>query len=174
MNITFQILCTDFDDFLNHWSSKYSYSYEQKYTDNIGKPLSEKSRLALFEWKNGSVISKLKTKSIVENYPLSFYGNIQDRYLNHKQSGGAIWNIFYIHCLKPEVWPIFDQNVFRAMRYLKTGQIVEIGITNKQKYEQYLKEYVPFVNSLGKVNHRKLDKALFSFGQFLKKAKKYA
>lgn len=174
MNFTFQIHCTDFNKFVEHWSSKYCYSDENKYDFNIGKPLTEKSRRELFEWKNGSKISDLKTKSILENYPLSFHGKVEDRYLNHTQSGGAIWNIFYIHCLEPDVWPIFDQHVFRSMRYIKTQQITEIGNTNKQKYEQYINEYIPFIESLGNVNHRIVDKALFAFGQYLKKAKDYA
>ncbi len=174
MNLTFKIHCSDLNHFVEHWSSKYSYSAEYKYDSNINQPLTEKSRLELFEWKNGSAISKKKMDSILQNYPLSFQGNQRERYLNHKQSGGAIWNIFYLHCLEPKKWPIFDQHVFRAMRYIQTCQIAEIGITNKQKYESYENEYIPFVRSLGNIDHRTLDKALFAFGQFLKKAKKYA
>ncbi len=174
MNFTFQIHCADFDQFVTHWSSKYFYADEHKYDSNIGNPLTERSRLELFEWKNGSVISEKKTKSIMENYPLSFQGDHQGRYLNHRQSGGPIWNIFYIHCLEPETWPIFDQHVFRAMRYIQTQEITEIGNTKKRKYQQYTEEYIPFIKSLGNINHRTLDKALFSFGQFLKKVEKYA
>lgn len=173
MHYTFQIHCTDLNHFVAHWSSKYSYEAEHKYISNIGKPLTEKSRIELFEWKNGSRISEKKTKSILQNYPLVFEGNHKERYLNHRKSGGAIWNIFYLHCLEPKTWPIFDQHVFRAMRYIQTQEITEIGITNKQKYENYETEYIPFIRSLGINDHRVLDKALFSFGQFLKKAKEY-
>lgn len=70
--------------------------------------------------------------------------------------------------------PIYDQHTFRAMRYIQTGQITEIGNTNKQKYESYKNEYIPFVHSLRNLDHRKLDKALFTFGKFLKVANKYA
>jgi len=174
MNLSFQINCQGMSQFIAHWSSKYSYSEEDKYDNNIGKPLTEKSRLELFEWKNGSVISKKKIESINKNYPLSFEGSQKDRYLNHKKTGGAIWNIFYIHCLAPTKWPIYDQHTFRAMKYMQTGQISEIGNTNKQKYESYIKEYIPFIQSFDDIDHRKLDKALFAFGQFLKIANKYA
>ena len=173
MNISFQINCKNFDDFINHWSSKYSYPNECKYENNVGKPLTERSRLELFKWKNGSNISQRKMNSILNNYPLSFTGNEEMRYLNYTKEGGAIWNIFYIHCLKPEKWPIFDQHTFRAMKYMQTGKIIEIG-NDKSKYESYTKEYIPFIQNFKSVGARKLDKALFSFGQFLKTAKKYA
>ena len=172
-NLSFQLNCRDISDFMEHWSSKYVYQTEHKYDDNIGKPLTEESRLELFEWKNGSVISAKKLESIDKNYPLSFDGDKAERYLNHRESGGAIWNIFYIHILEPSKWPIFDQHTFRAMRYIQSGQIEEIEENDKRKYENYVDEYMPFISALGDVDHRKLDKALFSFGQFLKLAKKY-
>lgn len=174
MNLSFQINCQSIDQFLNHWSSKYSYEAENKYDNNIGKPLTKDSRLELFEWKNGSAISAKKLASINDNYPLTFSGDEKKRYLNHKESGGAIWNIFYLHCLAPNKWPIYDQHTFRAIRYIQKGTVEEIGNTNKQKYESYTKEYIPFIQSLGDIEHRKLDKALFVFGQFLKIANKYA
>jgi hypothetical protein len=174
MNLTFQIQKRSLDEFMDNWSQRYTYDAEEKYTSNIGKSLTEKSRLELFEWKNGSKISQKKSESILANYPLSFSGNMAERYLNHTQSGGAIWNIFYLHCLEQKQWPIFDQHTYRAMMYLQTGNIVEIGSTNKQKFESYLKEYKPFLASLGQADHRKTDKALFAFGQFLKIASKYA
>ena len=166
MNLSFQINFSNIDDFLHHWSSKYEYTTEEKYDDNIGKPLTEKSRLELFEWKNGSILSAKKMQSIENNYPISFDGNLENRYLNHQKSGGAIWNIFYMHCLKPESWPIFDQHTFRAMKYLQTGKIVEIGNTKKQKYQSYKSEYLPFLKNLGNYHHRKMDMAFFAFGQF--------
>lgn len=103
-----------------------------------------------------------------------FNGDHRARYLNHKEPGGAIWNIFYLHCLEPEKWPIFDQHTFRAMQYIKTSQIVEIGTTKKQKYTAYKDEYLPFLSNFGEKNVRKVDKALFAFGQFLKLAARYA
>lgn len=172
-NLSFEIKFTNFNDFINHWEKKYFYSEENKYNYNIGYPLTEKSRLELFEWKNGSIISQKKFKSIMENYPLVYNGDREERYLNYKKEGGAIWNIFYLHCLEPDKYPIFDQHTYRAMIYIKTGKIIEIKSTNKQKYEIYIKEYIPFIKSLKGFDNRKLDKALFAFGQFLKIANKY-
>lgn len=174
MHLSFQINSQAIEDFLKHWSTKYRYADEEKYDMHIGRPLTEESLFALFEWKNGSVISTRKLESIRKNYPLSFNGHQELRYLNHKESGGAIWNIFYLHCLEPEKWPIFDQHTYRAMIFMTDGLIKEIGDTKKQKYESYLKEYIPFLKSLNVSDHRRVDKALFAFGQFLKMAAKYA
>lgn len=178
MHLSFQIPSNSVASFIEHWSTKYEYPNEEKYTLHVGKPLTKDSLKALFEWKNGtgSIISTKKMESIRNNYSLEFDGKIKDRYLSHKLSGGAIWNIFFAHCLDPETWPIFDQHTFRAMHYLKTGQIQEIGKTNKQKYEAYTQLYIPFINKLKESfnDSRKIDKALFAFGQFLKIAQRYS
>jgi hypothetical protein len=174
MNLTFQIENQSLESFIEHWSQRYFYGAEEKYINNIGKPLTEKSRLELYEWKNGSKISKKKWDSVVNNYPLTFSGDLKERYLNHNKSGGAIWNIFYLHCLNPQEWPIYDQHTYRAMMYIKTGAIQEIGTTDMKKYDSYINEYIPFFTSLGVIENRKADKALFAFGQFLKIAAKYA
>lgn len=176
MYLSFQISTSDNASFLSHWASKYDYPHEDKYIRNIGKPLTIESLQELFEWKNGtgSVIAAGKAQSIAANYPLIFEGDKQNRYLNHKQPGGAIWNIFFLHCLEPESWPIFDRHTFRAMRYLETGRIEKIGSTNKQKYAVYLNEYIPFLTKFKAADQRTVDKALFTFGQFLKLAARYA
>jgi len=175
MHLSFQIRAIDSASFISHWSLKYQYPREHKYTNNIGNPLTVESLRELFEWKNGTgdEISSAKAQSIADNYPLTFDGDKRTRYLSHEQPGGAIWNIFYLHCLEPRVWPIFDQHTFRAMRYLKTGRIEEIGDSKKQKYAAYMNEYIPFLENMQASDQRTVDKALFAFGRFLKLAAAY-
>ena len=173
MHLGFSISVDTLDEFVRHWSALYQYESEFKYSKNIGKPLTNQSRLELFEWKNGSVISRAKLKSIQTHYPLIFEGDIRERYLFPGKGGGAIWNIFYTHCLSPKVWPIFDQHVYRAMRYIQNGVILEIPKSEEEKFRVYRDEYIAFHASLGTFHDRKLDKALFIFGKFLKTAKKY-
>jgi hypothetical protein len=176
MHLSYCVSVPDLSAFLKHWSSKYSYPDDYKYTGNIDKPLTAKSLKELFEWKNGtgSAIAGPKLTSIMKNYSLPFSGNGQERYLNHKQPGGAIWNIFFLHCLTPGTWPIFDQHTFRAMHYMQTGHIKEIGSTDRQKYEAYESRYIPFMAEFKGSAPRTVDKALFVFGQFLKMAAVYA
>ncbi len=173
MYLCFHIKTNTLEKFITHWASKYNYKSEYKYDNNIRKKLTEKRRRELFEWKNGSRLSLAKSKSVNKNYPFTPCRNIEERYLNHKNPGGAIWNIFYLHCLKPSKWPMYDQHTHRAMMYIKNGQISEIG--NKQKaYKIYRKEYIPFIKKcFGDIEQRNIDKALFAFGKFLKTASKY-
>lgn len=49
MYLSFQIAISDSASFLTHWASKYNYPHEQKYTNNIGKPLTSQSFQELFE-----------------------------------------------------------------------------------------------------------------------------
>lgn len=173
MHLSFSIDNSNMEDFITYWSAKYRDEYEEKYDRNIDKPLTEQSRIELFQWKNGSKISSRKLKSIRENYPLIFDGNGEERYLSHLKSGGAIWNIFYLHYLDHLKWPIYDQHTHRSMSFIKTGTINEIGTTNKKKYVSYKEEYIPFFCTINQGNYRKTDKALFAFGKILKLAKAY-
>ena len=174
MQLDFSIHCDDLPKFIEHWSGRYRYAEEDKYENNIGKALTDSSRLELFEWKNGtgSRISATKLASIRANYPLLPPANLEARYLDHTQPGGPIWNIFYLHCVDHKSWPIFDQHTYRAMRYIKCGAIEDIGVSYKKVYEQY-SEYRNFLMGIDESDSRKLDKALFCFGQFLKLARPY-
>ena len=174
MRLSFSISFESADAFVHHWAPKYKYPYEDKYESNIGKPLTDTSRRQLFEWKNGSVIAKKKLASIEKNYPLRFDGRVEDRYLRDGGLGGAIWNIFYAHCLYPERWPIFDQHVCRAMCYMLESELREIPVKDTEKLQVYRDEYVLFYRSFRLFPERQLDKALFMFGKFLKTAYKYA
>ena len=177
MHLTFQIYSSDIDAFTDHWAKTYAEKPDEedaRYLQNIGQPLTPQSLRELFEWKNGTSISKRKTESIMKNYPLLFNGEPKDRYLNYRLPGGAIWNIFYLHCLDQERWPIFDQHTYRAMNYITKGTISEIPESNRQKYSVYQNEYIPFYSSMHVITHRKTDRAIFSFGKFLKTAKRYA
>jgi hypothetical protein len=63
MHLSFSINSSSTSEFIAHWSAKYHYDFEDKYTNNIGRPLTVQSRSELFEWKNGSAISKNKPGS---------------------------------------------------------------------------------------------------------------
>ena len=175
LKLSFAIECNSLEGFLDHWSERYSYkiSDDENYAPHIGKEMTEESRRKLFEWKNGSVLSKRKDDSVFRNYPLSFpIDGLEQRFLDPKGSGGPIWNIFYMHCIDPETWPIFDQHTYRAMHFMQTGEIRELPEAKAVIYSEYKNAYIPFVIRLNS-NRRKIDKALFAFGQFLKMANNF-
>ncbi len=158
--------------FIIFWSKQYDYPNELLYVDNIGKELTEKSTMELFEWKNGRPLSDLKKQSVYDNYInevdlLSEEAGTNDikSYLN--RPGGAIWRIFWLHCNYPKKFPIFDQHVYRAMAYLNNKNDIEIMSYNPKKVESYVLEYLDFHSSFKYEDNKKLDEALWAFGKFL-------
>ena len=174
MNLSFHLKFIDEREFVEHWASKYDAPGDDKYLKCIDIPLTNDTLRILFRWKNGSVISKAKSASIDANYPLQFSGDHRDRYLNHKQPGGPIWNIFYLHCLDRRKWPIFDQHTYRAMRFIESSKFEELEQSSQKIYAAYESEYIPFLAQFAYPDERSLDRALFTYGQFLKVASRYA
>jgi hypothetical protein len=184
-HLSFAISFTELDAFLTHWSSRYRDGQRdaQLYELNIGKgadlKTDWKALKALFTWKNGTVIAPRKLVGIRKHYfkVWTEEASLEQRYLDPNNSGGPIWNIFYLHCRFPDRYPIYDQHAYRAMIYIQTGSICQ-DLTEKSRgfvYDSYREKYRPFVDRI--VCHgydlRKVDRALYTFGQFLKRAKPY-
>lgn len=176
------------DAFLKHWSGGYRDANRDKsyYEPNIVKNLKvERDAIwPLFEWKNGSPLSAAKREVVRVNYiePWVAERNLERGYLDLGASGHrAIWNIFYLHCRRPDIYPIYDQHTYRAMHYIKTRQIAEIPKPQHRVYATYA-EYREFVEVLRTALPRQdpqhsirlIDQALFAFGKFLKLAEPYA
>jgi hypothetical protein len=79
-----------------------------------------------------------------------------------------IWRIFFLHIHQPERFPIFDQHVFRAMRYIQAGNGAELPIDPNERIRIYTDEYLQFHEAFGVYQDRSVDKALWAFGKFLK------
>jgi len=58
------------------------------------------------------------------------------------------------------------------MHFVKAGEPKEMPSRKADIYAAYQKEYISFVKSLN-TDQRKIDRALYSFGQFLKLASAY-
>jgi hypothetical protein len=62
MILSFSIECESLNEFLDHWSAKYhdpKFRDRDKYDPYVGStPFTEAARLHLFEWKNGSILSR--------------------------------------------------------------------------------------------------------------------
>jgi hypothetical protein len=180
--LSFEIHFSAFDPFIAHWASLYKDGKrdEKLYDPYIGIAdlRTDLNALhSLFEWKNGGKVSKQKLATIWANYFNCWTDNadLESRYLDPSKGGGAIWNIFYLHCRLPQLYPIYDQHTHRAMVYIRERVICEADIGNKPRrliYESYTQVYRPFVEAIG-LNLRKTDRALYTFGQFLKLAKRY-
>ncbi len=171
---------TEKEPFVKFWSDRYTYAkgradLEHLYQENIHRPLTKETVLLLFKWKNGSRLARKKEYSVKKNYVANLdqlHGLPDDprEFLRVFGSGGAIWRIFWLHCWKQK-YPIFDQHVYRAMKFILAQPSEEILQDDDQKVNAYLDEYLPFWNEfIHGVNNtnRRIDKALVTFGKFVK------
>ena len=186
MNLNFSIIFEDLPAFIEHWAQIYeekNKKVEHLYKENMGKELTVEDRLkkrrALFKWKNGGRLSAKKLKSVRKHYPykLPATNDLESIYLSSNNFGGKIWNIFYLHIISPEDYPIFDQHVYRAWCFIKSKKPRELEKYGRNdtfsEYNEYKKFYKEILMAVGDDDERKIDKALLSFGQFLKKVQPY-
>lgn len=162
------------EEFVAYWSQGYSYLLEELYLINIGAERTRESVLSLYKWKNGKNLSQRKLQSIEENY----FAQLEAPGLNtiyegiqrfNALNGGPIWDIFWLHINNPDLFPIFDQHTFRAYYFIEYGEIRELPEGRTQIRDIYFNYYIPFFNEFAGVDQRMVDKALFTFGRFLKK-----
>jgi len=166
-------------EFVDFWSFFYTYSEESLYLTNIAlRSFSAEDLRNLFVWKNGMRLSSQKNfafeRKILRN--LSKVNELKARFseddFNHAFGElSTIWKIFLLHCIQPDIYPIFDQHVFRAMQCIQNKTIAEVAKSEGQKYSQYLESYKTFFNDVVHQSGRngvKVDRALWFFGKSLK------
>ncbi len=173
--LTYKPHMSQMADFVSFWERQYNYPLEHLYTTNIGQPLTSVGIHQLFEWKNGSVLSGPKRRSVEQNYvahiaKVNALPQATDAasFLQEFPSGGAIWRIFWLHCWQPSRFPIYDQHVHRAMVFIEQQRLEEIPERDTEKIQQYLTRYLPFHQKFKGINQRSLDKALWFYGKFVK------
>lgn len=168
------------DEFLEFWSRHYSYSIERIYEENIGKDLNSERVFELFFWKNGRELSGNKRNLLHRVYLKDLNKSIPTwdegkDYLLKLKSSGKVWDIFWLHCINPKLFPIFDQHTYRAMVAIMNSKegILPNDFKELEKLsrdavmEKYFSEYKDFISNFGS-DYRYIDKALFAYGKFLK------
>jgi hypothetical protein len=162
-------------EFVERWEPLYDYPLENLYADHVGRPLTPESVRLLFEWKNGGKLSRLKQASVEVNY----VGRLDElwalphdtpaaEFLNRFDHGGAIWRIYFLHIWAPCRYPIYDQHVHRAMELIETGRSAEIPRGDGAKIATYLDRFVPFYSTFDGLEPRRVDKALWACGKYMK------
>lgn len=177
LEIVKYVLAKTKSEFVVFWSKQYFYEREYLYDENIGKTSLDKGSVwKLFRWKNGTEeIAQMKKQSIKDTYlpqlkKLPSLKSLKDgdNYLVTLH-GGPIWDIFWLHCINPELFPIFDQHTYRSMAKISGLPLTEIPKARPQIIRSYFDKYIPFTKQFTKVTRRDLDKALFAYGRFLKR-----
>lgn len=166
-------------EFIRFWSGVYDYPNLHLYTDNIDKAvLGERDLRALFEWKNGMILSGKKEavfQKIAGQLPVinQLKASMDEiAFFFHFGTVGAIWQILLRHIMAPKQNPIFDQHVYRAYECLSTGYIgSELGSYGPAKlrlYEQYKEFFFQMGFEARDFSYRQIDQALWAFGKALK------
>ncbi|HEY1660107.1 MAG TPA: hypothetical protein VGG14_17280 [Candidatus Sulfotelmatobacter sp.] len=181
-----EAVASEKEPFIEFWAGQYRYELEHLYETNISiKPFTDDAIGNLYEWKNGRKLSEKKKQSVEGNYiahkehdlvkrAAEFVptgspadtANLAKEFLSHFSKGGAIWRIFWLHCCNQR-FPIYDQHVHRAMVFIEEGRIEELDDFSDEKIELYLTKYLEF-HARFPGDQRKVDKALVTFGRFLK------
>jgi hypothetical protein len=172
--IIYQPVTADPKAFVDFWAARYAGYDEKVYEANVGQELTETRTLELFAWKNGTPLSEAKRKSVLTNF-VARRGELDHLPLDETASdllarfseGGAIWRIFWLHCWRPARFPIYDQHVHRAMRFIQAGVLEEIPGQDRRKIRAYLDSYIAFHARFDGIGSRLVDKALWAFGKFL-------
>jgi len=163
------------EQFVRFWEQLYDGYDESFYRDNIEQPLTEERIKGWFVWKNRTPLSAQKIETIRRYFLPDNERTSRDAdtgsltaFLN--RPGGAIWRIFWLHLQHPHHFPIYDQHVHRAMAFMLEWPESdrEIPALNLKKINMYLEEYRPFFDRFDDCEYRQVDRALWSFGRFLK------
>ena len=164
-------------EFIEVWEPYYS---EEKYPDveydeNMKRPLTPEKALELFKWKNGRRLSSAKEASVRRHFiesseplPTGDDDAALIAYLA-QDTGGVIFRVFWLHCNNPEKFPIFDRRAYDAMAHILGWKGPEV--LSKLSYEKqaamYVDHYRPFFKGFGIGESRRLDRALWAFGEFV-------
>ncbi|MCH1612753.1 MAG: hypothetical protein L7S72_05595 [Flavobacteriales bacterium] len=165
-------------EFISFWSKLYVYDNAVLYERIHNTTLSENDLKDLYKWKNGMKLSQAKEKSlntkiiskieIVNN--LRAASNLDLEYfLKEFKQVSVVWKVFLLHILKPNRFPIYDQHVHRAYRFInnQSSNGIKASMNESVKLKFYFEEYYPFVRESKITNLKKMDEAFFAFGQFI-------
>jgi hypothetical protein len=162
--------------FVQYWAQFYDYEDAGLYSPNIGQPPTPERLKALFRWKMGARFFDTQWPGIEKHFiarldeALAFPSDIShEMALGLFPNGGPVYRIFWMHCLQPNRFPIYDQHVHRAMNKLQGVDHRElITHTARAQIKQYTKRYLPFWEThFTGLDLRKVDKALWAFGRFI-------
>jgi hypothetical protein len=177
--ISFKCKKTSVLDFVDFWSSFIVLGKNDSfYSSRINKSSFNRNDIDKFyTWKNGMKINNHQQKGISVQFIKKNLTSINrlkknfdlKTFNNTFKSISPIWQIFLLHLINPNQFPIFDQHVYRAHFYLMQKKIEEIPRSKKDILNYYHDSYLPFFITVAKdiPDKRKIDQAL-GLGQFLK------
>jgi hypothetical protein len=123
-------------------------------------------------WQNiSNNLSKIAIK-IPSKFPEDRKPDIVSE-LESKTGFGFVWAIFVLHCIYPEVYPLYDQHVYRAFRHIVTNgeEFTQLAPSNWIEYMKYRNFFVQLVTNTS-LAFWEVDRALWAFGKYLNQVHK--
>ena len=119
--------------------------------------------------KQKSLDTKIKAKLTIINI-FKKSDNIDiEAFKKEFKKVSAVWEIFLLHIIKPNKYPIYDQHIHRTFLFIHNEDWSNIQNTKNDKVKEkfYFERYLPFIEAQNIKDLKKLDEAFFAFGQFL-------
>ena len=165
-------------EFISFWSKLYAYDNAVLYNKIHHKVLSEKDIKDLFQWKNGMKLSQAKEKSLKIKIlkKIKIINSLRatteidlDYFLKEFKEVSVVWKVFLLHIISPSMYPIYDQHIHRAYRFMnnEASDGIKASMNEATKLKFYFEEYYPFVKDSKIKDLKKMDEAFFAFGQFI-------
>jgi hypothetical protein len=182
MSLTFPVLTKtqsgSLQEFISFWSKLYAYDNAVLYNKIHHKVLSEKDIKDLFQWKNGMKLSQAKEKSLKIKIlkKIKIINSLRatteidlDYFLKEFKEVSVVWKVFLLHIISPSMYPIYDQHIHRAYRFMnnEASDGIKASMNEATKLKFYFEEYYPFVKQSKIKDLKKMDEAFFAFGQFI-------
>jgi hypothetical protein len=182
MSLTFPILTNrqsgSLQEFISFWSKLYAYDNAGLYYKIHYKVLSEKDIKYLYQWKNGMKLSQAKEKSLDTKIikKLNIINSLRattefdlNYFLKEFKEVSVVWKVFLLHIISPSIYPIYDQHIHRAFRFMhnEASDGIKASMNEGIKLKFYFEEYYPFVKQSKIKDLKKMDEAFFAFGQFI-------
>ena len=182
MSLTFPILTKtqsgSLQEFISFWSRLYAYDNVVLYDKIHHKVLSEKDIKDLYQWKNGMKLSQAKEKSLNTKIisKIDIINSLRvtaeidlDYFLKEFKEVSVVWKVFLLHIISPTMYPIYDQHIHRAYRFMnnEASDGIKASMNEATKLKFYFEEYYPFVKQSKIDDLKKMDEAFFAFGQFI-------
>ena len=182
MSLTFPVLTKtqsgSLQEFISFWSKSYAYDNAVLYNKIHHKVLSEKDIKDLYQWKNGMKLSQAKEKSLNTKIisKIDIINSLRvtaeidlDYFLKEFKEVSVVWKVFLLHIISPSMYPIYDQHIHRAYRFMnnEASDGIKASMNEATKLKFYFEEYYPFVKQSKIKDLKKMDEAFFAFGQFI-------
>lgn len=160
---------------LRAWKTGSLRQQEQRviYTDKTGTRYGVTAR-----WDNHTPVGKHNWEyinehidDIVSKIPIEFPTTEPEivKYLRNRKGFGFIWTLFVMHCVYPDIYPLYDQHVYRAYIYVTTnGKELPRIASNQWSDYLHFRNFFNEEKTLTGLESIILDRGLWTYGKSLK------